>query len=91
MAPWWDITGSVEKRRIVHLCPNRYGEPHIVKEAREALQVYGLPVCDVAVSQRAAFSHALIDGRAVAEFDAGGKAAGEINGLWETIKGDLRL
>jgi len=78
---------------VLNACPppNRFGEPHIVSEARQALGVYGLPVCDVAVSQRAAFSHALIDGRAVAEFDAGGKAATEVNGLWETVKKEMGL
>jgi chromosome partitioning protein len=45
----------------------------------------------VAVSQRAAFSHALIDGRAVAEFDSGGKAAHEIARLWDNIKRDIGL
>ncbi len=91
-------TGIVNQVRssaaiVLNACPppNRYGEPHIVGEAREALKVYGLPVCEVAVSQRAAFSHALIDGRAVAEFDAGGKAAREINGLWQNIKGEMGL
>jgi chromosome partitioning protein len=78
---------------VLNACPppSRYGEPHIVREAREALRVYGLPVCQVAVSQRAAFSHALIDGRAVAEFDAVGKAATEIDDLWQTVKRDIDL
>ena len=71
--------------------PKLFGETQIVREAREALKVYGLPVCDVAISQRAAFSHALIDGRAVAEFDVGGKAAREIAQLWTSIKRDLDL
>ena len=76
---------------VLNACPppKRYGEPHIVSEAREALELYGLPVCDVAVSQRAAFSHALIGGLAVAEFDASGKAAGEMARLWGALKEDL--
>jgi chromosome partitioning protein len=78
---------------VLNACPppKLFGEPHIVSEAREALKHYGLPVCGVAISQRAAFSHALIDGRAVAEFDAGGKATREITRLWETIKEDMGL
>jgi hypothetical protein len=49
--------------------PGAFGEPKIVSEARQALGIYGIPVCDVAISQRAALGHALIDGRAVCEFD----------------------
>jgi chromosome partitioning protein len=91
-------TGIVSEVRsstviVLNACPppKLLGEPHIVSEAREALKLYGLPVCEVAISQRAAFSHALIDGRAVAEFDPGGKAAREIARLWDTIKLDMGL
>jgi chromosome partitioning protein len=78
---------------VLNACPppRQSGEVNIVREAREALKHYGMPVCDVAVSQRASFSHALIDGRAVAEFDADGKAAKEIERLWDTIKQDINL
>lgn len=71
--------------------PTRYGEPHIVSEARQALKTYGLPVCDVAISQRAAFSHALIDGHAVNEFERSGKAAQEIDALWNTLRMEMSL
>lgn len=86
-----DIHGS--STIVLNACPppKLFGEAHIVREAREALKHYGLPVCEVAVSQRAAFSHALIDGRAVAEYDSDGKAAREITRLWETIKSDTGL
>lgn len=73
---------------VLNACPppHRRGEPAIVREARDALGVYGLPVSPVAISQRAAFSHALIDGRAVTEFEDSGKAAGEIRNLWSWIE-----
>ena len=73
---------------VLNACPppHRWGEPAIVREAREALGVYGLPLSPVAISQRAAFSHALIDGRAVTEFEDSGKAAGEIRNLWSWIE-----
>jgi chromosome partitioning protein len=84
---------GVDATIVLNGCPpsNRYGEPSIVKEAREALMVYGIPVCEAAVSQRAAFSHALIDGRAVSEFDKNSKAAQEIAGLWSTLMTELTL
>lgn len=76
---------------ILNCCPppTRTGETAIVKEAREALAVYGLPVAPTAISQRAAFSHALIDGRAVTEFESKGKAAGEIGALWAWLNKEL--
>ena len=73
---------------VLNACPppHRGTDTAIVREAREALGVYGLPVAPVSVSQRAAFSHALIDGRAVTEFEATGKAAGEIRSLFDWIE-----
>ena len=73
---------------VLNACPppHVFGETAIVREAREALAVYGLPVSPVSVSQRAAFSHALIDGHAVTEFESKGKAAAEIRNLWDWIE-----
>ncbi len=85
-------TGSTAKI-VLNGCPppTRYGEPHIVSEARQALETYGIPVSEVAISQRAAFSHALIDGRAVSEFERNGKAAREIDNLWSALRGEMTL
>lgn len=73
---------------VLNACPppGRYGEPRIVAEARQALKAYGVGVCPVAISQRAVFSHALIDGRSVSEFDPAGKASTEIQKLWACVK-----
>ncbi|MGB5465317.1 MAG: ParA family protein [Sedimenticolaceae bacterium] len=73
---------------VLNACPppQRDRETAIVREAREALKVYGLPVSPVSISQRAAFSHALIDGRAVTEFEDTGKAANEIRSLWQWVE-----
>ena len=73
---------------VLNACPppHRGGETAIVREAREALGIYGLPLSPVSVSQRAAFSHALIDGRAVTEFESAGKAAAELRGLWDWVE-----
>lgn len=72
---------------VLNSCPpNRwFGEAGVVSEARQALSVYGLPVCPVVVSSRVAFSHALNGGLAVTEFEPEGKAAGEIRKLWEWL------
>ncbi len=65
--------------------PTRYGETSVVKEAREVLKAYTLPVAPLAISQRVAFSRALVDGRAVTEFEPKGKATQEIRTLYSFI------
>lgn len=93
--PSTDLVSAVDVSAniVLNACPppTMFGEPHIVAEAREALTVYETPVCDVAVSQRVAFSHALIDGRAVSEYDRTGKAAREIDRLWSVLREGMGL
>jgi chromosome partitioning protein len=85
--------GAFSAQIVLNACPppTRAQEPRIVTEAREALTAYQVPVCPVAVSQRAAYSHALIDGRAVVEFESQGKAASEIDSLWRVVRAGLDL
>ena len=52
-------------------------------EARRGLLAYGVPMAPQAVTGRAALAHALIDGRAVTEFEPEGKAAGELRRVWK--------
>ena len=88
-----ELAARVDARATILLnaCPppTQRGEPRIVTEARQALGTYRVPVCDVTVSQRAVFSHALIDGRVAAELDAGSRAAAEVARLWGTIATEL--
>lgn len=72
-------------RFVLSACPNRSPE---VKMARKALLATGLPVSDIEVGDRIAFSRALQTGRAVTEFEPQGKAAEEIEQLLDEI---LRL
>jgi chromosome partitioning protein len=63
-----------------------FGENGLTAEARRALQAYRLPVADVSIGNRTAFAHALIDGRAVTEFEPFGKAAGELRKLFNQME-----
>ena len=76
---------------VLNACPfpGKTGEKGIVVEARDALGTYGLEISPVAVSGRVAFSHSLIDGRAVTEFEKKGKAASEIKALFDWMAGIL--
>jgi len=65
------------------------GDASLTTEARRGLHAYGLPVLPAAVTQRAALAHALIDGRAVTEFEPAGKAAAEMRKVWQWTKDQL--
>ena len=68
-----------------------HGEASIVTEARAALGAYGLDVCGAVVRSRAALAHALIAGQAVVEAEPGGKAAIEIENLFNELEAILWL
>lgn len=70
---------------ILNACPapRGVGEASVTVEARRGLQVYGLQLVPQAVTARAVLAHALIDGRAVTEFEPDGKAAGELRRVWK--------
>lgn len=59
----------------------------LADEARTALQRQGVTVLDLVLHQRAAYSHAVIDGRSVHEYEPEGKAAAEIDDLYHHITG----
>lgn len=65
--------------------PTRESEPTVVAEARAVLSSMGAPVLPGQVSQRASFSHALITGQSVTEYDPDGRAAGEIRTMWDAV------
>lgn len=57
----------------------------LADEARAALERQGIAVMDTVLHQRAAYSHAVIDGRSVHEYEPDGKAAAEIDELYNHI------
>lgn len=61
------------------------------EEAKEALRQQGIDVLDPVLQQRAAFTHAVIDGRSVHEYEPEGKAAGEIDELFACLKKAIKL
>jgi chromosome partitioning protein len=63
----------------------------LADEARAALVGQGVTVLEPVMYQRAAYSHAVIDGQAVHEYEPDGKATAEIDELFSCIRGLLRL
>ena len=66
-----------------------FGEASTTADARRALADYSIPVAPVVIGLRAALAHALIDGRAVNEFDPAAKAALEMTALWQLVETHL--
>jgi chromosome partitioning protein len=57
----------------------------LAEEARAALTRQGITVIETVLHQRAAYSHAVIDGRSVHEYEPEGQAAAEIDQLYHHI------
>lgn len=73
---------------VINHAPPRTGstEPGIVTEAREALVGMGATVANTVIAQRVAFSHAVISGSTVTEYEPDGKASAELRSLWTEIE-----
>lgn len=69
---------------VLNAVPPRSG---IGKEATAGLTNRGARVAPRQITQRAAFTHSVIDGRTAQEFEPGGKAAGEMRELYEWVCG----
>jgi chromosome partitioning protein len=63
----------------------------VAEEARDALQQQGMMVLDPILQQRVAYSHAVIDGRSVHEYEPEGKAAEEIDELFACLQQLMKL
>jgi len=59
-------------------------------EARRLLIQSGIPVSQVSLIRREAFTDALNGGKAVVEFESYGKAANEVNKLWSWLQEELK-
>ena len=84
-----EIVTSAETSAAVVL--NAAPRGKLADEAREALEGKGITVLPSAIHQRAAYSHAVIDGRAVHEYEPEGKAAEDIAGIYGNISRKLGL
>ncbi len=63
----------------------------LAEEARAALEPQGIAVIEPVLQQRAAYSHAVIDGHSVHEYEPHGKAAAEIDALFAYVRQVMKL
>lgn len=85
------VKGSRKAHVVLNACPAPRGtvEAPAATEARQALKAFGVPVAPTTITQRAAFSHALVGGLAATEAEPRGKAADEIRALWRYVEKEL--
>jgi chromosome partitioning protein len=57
----------------------------VCMEAASLVATFGIPLCPIAVTDRAAFHHATTAGKVAGELDPAGKAAAEAQALWEFV------
>lgn len=63
----------------------------LAEEAREALQQQGMTVLDPVLQSRVAYSHAVVDGHSVHEYEPEGKAAEEIDELFTCLRKIIKI
>jgi len=80
IASTFQIIAATKKPAAVVL--NAAPRGKLAEEAREAIEAQGIKVLPTILQNRAAYSHAVIDGRAVHEYEPDGKAAQEIAALY---------
>lgn len=73
---------------VLNGCPPRAAE---IPQAFEVLGTLGGQVSTQTLGERRAFARALTSGEAVTEFDPGGRAAAEINAVYDWIDGQLAI
>ena len=72
---------------LMNVCPMG----NLSQEMKEGLKEKGFPVLDVMISQRVAFSHAVVDGGCVHDYDPKGQAAKDIENLYGFVKERFKL
>lgn len=65
----------------------KIGRTRLGREARSALETYGLPICDAEISQRIAYVEAMVAGRSVCAHAPHSTAAEEIDALCRELFG----
>ena len=85
------VKGSRKAHVVLNACPapRGVGEASAAVDARKALKAFGAPVAGPTISQRAAYSHALVSGLVATEAEPTGKAATEMRALWRYVEKEL--
>ena len=91
LEPIADLVGYASKPAFVVLNSVPAGATVLAEEARGAARQLGLEICPVELGDRAAFHRSSAKGETAAEIEPEGKAAQEINALWDWLAAHLEL
>lgn len=91
LEPIADLVNFAKKPAYVVLNSVPAGATVLAEEARAAARELGLEICPVDLGDRAAFHRSSAKGETAAEIEPEGKAAQEIDALWEWLAGELGL
>ncbi len=86
-----DLANDIRKPAFVVV---NAGPPHgtsVYKDMAETVEGFGLRVAPARLAERAAFRHAVRDGKSVQEVEPDGKAAEEVAALWRWIAVQLGI
>ena len=86
-----DLANDIKKPAFVVV---NAGPPHgtsIYKDVAEVVERFGLQMAPARLAERAAFRHAVRDGKSVQELEPDSKAAEEVAALWGWIAGQLGI
>ena len=86
-----DLANDIRKPAFVVV---NAGPPHgtaVYRDVAETVERFGLKVAPPRLAERAAFRHAVREGKSVQELEPDSKAAEEVAVLWEWIAGQLGI
>jgi chromosome partitioning protein len=86
-----DLASDIRKAAFVVV---NAGPPHgtsVYRDVAETVERFGLGVAPTRLAERAAFRHAVRDGKSVQELEPDSKAAEEVRLLWDWIAGHLGM
>ena len=86
-----DLANDIKKPAFVVV---NAGPPHgtsVYKDVAETVERFGLQVAPARLADRAAFRHAVRDGKSVQELEPDSRAAEEVAALWTWIVGQLGI
>ena len=86
-----DLANDIRKPAFVVV---NAGPPHgtsVYKDVAETVGRFGLQVAPTRLAERAAFRHAVREGKSVQELEPESRAAEEVTALWKWIAGQLKI
>lgn len=86
-----DLANDIRKPAFVVV---NAGPPHgtaVYRDVAETVESFGLKVAPARLAERAAFRHAVREGKSVQETEPEGRAAEEVDALWTWIAGQLGI